>query len=46
MRAIAQERYEVFDQNRRRVEALAADAEDLATLEALEKDAKRRGSPQ
>ncbi|HJV90041.1 MAG TPA: RhuM family protein [Holophagaceae bacterium] len=43
MKAIAQDRYEAFDQNRRRREAMAADAEDLATLEALEKDAKRRG---
>ena len=39
--AIVHERYAAFDAQRRRDEALAADAADLAELEALEKDAKR-----
>ncbi len=44
MKQVAHERYEQFDAQRRRAEALAADAEDLRTLEALERkaqDAKR-----
>ena len=39
--AIVHERYAAFDAQRRRDEALAADAADLAELEALEKEAKR-----
>lgn len=45
MLAAAQDRYEAFDQNRRRDEALAADAEDLLTLESIEQRAKRKGGP-
>ena len=41
MKLIASERYEVFDQHRRRAEALAADEEDLKILEAIEEKAKR-----
>lgn len=44
MKQVAHERYEQFDAQRRRAEALAADAEDLRALEALERrgqDAKR-----
>jgi hypothetical protein len=41
MKHIAYERYEIFDQHRRRAEALAADEEDLKTLEAIEEQAKR-----
>jgi hypothetical protein len=41
MKLIAYDRYETFDQNRRGTEALAADEEDLKTLEAVEKQAKR-----
>ena len=41
MKLIASERYEIFDQHRRRAEALAADEEDLKTLEAIEERAKR-----
>jgi len=41
MKVIAYDRYETFDRNRRRAEALAADEEDLKTLEAVEKQAKR-----
>jgi hypothetical protein len=39
--AIAHERYEQFDAQRRRTEALAADAADLAELEAVEKSARK-----
>ena len=39
--AIAHERYEQFDAQRRRTEALAADATDLAELEAVEKSARK-----
>lgn len=42
-RAIAHERYEDFDARRRSAEVLAADAEDLRMLEAVEKDVKGRG---
>lgn len=38
--AVAHERYEQFDAERRRSEALAAEAADLAELEAVEKRAK------
>ena len=37
MKQLAHERYEQFDQNRRHAEALAADAQELAELERLEK---------
>ena len=40
-RVIAHERYDLFDTRRRTAEALAADAEDLRALEAVEKQAKR-----
>ena len=41
MEQIAHERYEQFDAQRRRDEALEADAEDLRELEALEKRIKK-----
>lgn len=44
MREIAHERYAAFDAKRRQAEALAADAEDIRELEAVEKRGKRRGS--
>lgn len=37
MKQVAHERYEQFDQHRRSAEALAADAQELAALEHLEK---------
>ena len=37
MKQVAHERYEQFDQHRRQAEALAADAQELAELEHLEK---------
>jgi len=37
MKQVAHERYEQFDQQRRSAEALAADAQELAALERLEK---------
>jgi len=40
MKQVAHERYEQFDTQRRNAEALAADAEDLRALEAVEKRAK------
>lgn len=40
MKAIAHDRYDTFDQNRRHAEALEADTEDIKTLEAIEKQAK------
>jgi len=43
MEQIAHQRYEQFDAQRRRDEALAADAEDLRELEALEKRIKKEG---
>lgn len=43
MKTIAAERYEDFDAKRRQQEAIAADAEDLKTIEDLEKDLKRKG---
>jgi hypothetical protein len=42
MKTIAHERYETFDLHRRNAEALAADAEDIKALEAVEKKAKRK----
>ena len=42
-RNIAHERYEQFDTQRRRNEALEADAEDLRALEALEQEVKQEG---
>lgn len=41
MKTIAYDRYEAFDQHRRQEEALAADEEDLKTLEGIEKQAKQ-----
>ena len=43
MKAIANGRYDDFDAQRRQQEAIAADAEDLKTIEELEKDLKRKG---
>ncbi|CAN0005856.1 unnamed protein product [Ectocarpus sp. 12 AP-2014] len=43
MEKIARERYEVFDQQRRTVEAEAADAADLKEIEQLEQDLKYKG---
>ena len=43
MEQIAHQRYEQFDAQRRRDEALEADAEDLRELEALEERMKRQG---
>ncbi|MES9905032.1 MAG: virulence RhuM family protein [Sedimenticola sp.] len=43
MKTIAAERYDSFDAQRRRQEAIAADAEDLKAIEDLEKDLKRKG---
>ena len=37
MKQVAHERYETFGQPRRSAEALAADTEELAALERLEK---------
>lgn len=42
-KAIAQERFEVFDAHRRESEALAADAEDLHALENIAKRARDEG---
>ncbi len=44
MKVIAQKRYETFDTHRRNAEAVAAEAEDLKALEAIEKLAKQTGS--
>ena len=44
--ATAHERYENFDVNRRNVEAIAADAEDIRALEEIEKQAKGTASKQ
>ena len=41
-RQVAHERYERFDAQRRSAEVLAADAEDLKALEAVEKRAKAK----
>ena len=43
MKAIAQDRYEAFDHRRREAETLAADDEDLKTLESIEEQAKQKG---
>lgn len=43
MKAMAHERYEAFDAQRRTAEAAAADGADLKVLEAAEKAIKRRG---
>ena len=43
MEQIAHERYEQLDAQRRRNEALEADAEELRELEALEERMKRQG---
>lgn len=40
MKQVAHERYEQFDQHRRNTEALAADTQELAALERLEKHLK------
>ncbi|MEP2776234.1 MAG: virulence RhuM family protein [Luteolibacter sp.] len=42
LKTIAEERYETFDTHRRTLEAQSADAEDLKTIEDLEKDLKRK----
>lgn len=42
MKTIAQERYEAFDAKRRMTEALAADAEELKALEAIEKRGRNK----
>jgi hypothetical protein len=43
MMAIAHDRYHRFDRNRRHIEALAADAEDIKALELIEEQSKRKG---
>ncbi|ECU4306817.1 virulence RhuM family protein [Escherichia coli] len=43
MEKVAHERYEVFDQQRRSAEALAADAADLKEIELLEQEIKQKG---
>lgn len=42
MEKIARERYEVFDQQRRIAEAMAADDTDLKEIEQLEQDLKHK----
>ena len=42
-KAIAHQRYDLFDAQRRQTDALAADAEDLRMLEEVEKAVKGRG---
>ncbi len=42
MKRIAEERYDRFDENRRTAEAKAADAEDLAELERLQKKLEQK----
>ncbi len=42
MKAIAHDRYEIFDAHRRTTEALEADAEDLKALEDIEKKTGRK----
>ena len=42
MKRIANTRYDAFDQNRRRAEALAADAADLREIEQLENQLKKK----
>lgn len=41
MKTVAHERYDEFDTQRKRAQVLAADAEDLAALEHVEKQAKK-----
>ncbi len=41
MKTVAHQRYESFDHSRREAEALAADLDDIKTLEMLEKNSKR-----
>lgn len=43
MKAIAAERYDSFDDKRRKREAVEADAEDLKAIEDLEEELKRKG---
>lgn len=43
MKAVAYERYEDFDGQRRAAEAREADAEDIRALEAIEQRAKKKG---
>ena len=42
MKSIARDRFDTFDAQRRSAEALAADAEDLKSLETVEKRVKRK----
>jgi hypothetical protein len=42
MKAIAHERYDAFDENRRAAEAIEADAEDLKQIEDLDEKLKRK----
>jgi hypothetical protein len=42
MKQIINERYDAFDANRRRADALAADAEDIKALEEIEKKAEKK----
>lgn len=46
MKSIAHERYENFDAQRRRAEALAADAQDIKALEAVEQQEKGKRNKQ
>lgn len=43
MQQVAHERYAEFDAKRRKAEALAADAEDIRALEAVEQSARKSG---
>ncbi|MAG65288.1 MAG: hydroxyacid dehydrogenase [Pseudomonadales bacterium] len=43
MKNIVADRYETFDQQRRAIEAQAADADDLKEIEQLEKDLQHKG---
>ena len=43
MKQITHNRYDAFDESRRKAEAIAADAEDIKALEEIEKQAKREG---
>ena len=45
MKRVAQERYDTFDAQRRREEAIAADADDLRELQAAEKALAKRARP-
>lgn len=46
MKAIAHDRYDAFEQNRRQAEALAADEDDIKSLELVEKQAKEKRAVQ